>query len=179
MSIDENVTKLMDNKGELMKLIADSVHKGKEVYADQYIEGREFNISILGGKEGPQVLLPAEMCFYNYPEGKLKVVGYRTKWVEDSFEYENTRRTFDFPPDDAPLLELLKQICLKCWKAFNLKGYARVDFRVDKNNVPYVLEINANPCISPSSGFISAAKQTGISMKEVFERIIYDTYHKI
>ncbi len=179
VSIDENVTRLMDDKEALMAIITDSVKKGKEVYADQYIEGREFNISILGGKEGPQVLLPAEMCFYNYPEGKLKVVGYRAKWVEDSFEYENTRRTFDFAPEDAPLLEELKQICLRCWKAFGLKGYARVDFRVDKNNVPYVLEINANPCISPSSGFISAAVQTGLSMKEVIDRIIYDTYNKI
>lgn len=179
VSINEDGLRLFSNKAEIVDMIKASVRQGKEVYADRYIAGREFNISILGGPDGPEVLIPAEMCFYNYPPDKLKVVGYKAKWVEDSFEYENTRRTFDFKPEDKPLLDAMRKICIKCWHAFNLKGYARVDFRVDENNQPFVLEINANPCISPGSGFISASLQTGLTLGEVFDRILYDAYNKI
>ena len=50
---------------------------------------------------------------------------------------------------------------------FGLGGYARVDFRVDKEGNPWVLEINANPCISPDSGFVAAADRAGIDYSEI------------
>ena len=72
------------------------------------------------------------------------------------------------------LLEELKALSYLCWRAFELRGYARVDFRVDENNKPYVLEVNANPCISPDAGFIAAAEHAGMSYREVIKRIISD-----
>jgi len=177
VGLDESTIKLLNGKEEITAVFNKAKSVGKEVFAEQYIEGREFNIAMLGGEGGPQVLFPAEIKFNDFPEGKLKIVGYRAKWVEDSFEYKNTVRTFDYSKDDLPLLDELKQICLKCWKIFNLKGYARVDFRIDRNGKPYVLEINANPCISPDSGFIAAINRSGITYKELFQRIIYDTLH--
>ena len=51
------------------------------------------------------------------------------------------------------LLKLLEETACRCWKIFGLRGYARVDFRVDAAHRPWVLEINANPCISPDAGF--------------------------
>ena len=177
VGLDESIISLSDNVQEIRASIKSSVEKGKEVFADQYIEGREFNIAMLGGAEGSEVLFPAEIRFIDFPAEKLKIVGYRAKWVEDSFEYKNTVRTFDFTNDDIPLLDNLRDICISCWKAFGLKGYARVDFRIANDGTPYVLEINANPCISPDSGFIAAIKRTGITMDELFKRIIYDTLH--
>ena len=75
----------------------------------RYIEGREFNLALLGGTPDgePQSLPPAEIQFVGYPEGKPRMVGYRAKWVEGSFEYGNTPRRFDFPPEDAALLRSL------------------------------------------------------------------------
>jgi len=175
VGMDESTLKLLKEKEEINAVLKNAMKNGKEVFAEQYIEGREFNIAILGGENGPQVLFPAEIKFNDFPEGKLKIVGYRAKWVEDSFEYKNTVRTFDYSTEDRPLLDELRQICLKCWQIFNLKGYARVDFRIDKNGKPFVLEINANPCISPDSGFIAAIKRSGITYKELFERIVYET----
>lgn len=175
VGLDENVIKLLSDKDEIAAVIKRAQSIRKEVFAEQYIEGREFNIAMLGGKNGPQVLWPAEIKFIDFPKDKLKIVGYRAKWVEESFEFKNTVRTFDYTNEDLPLLDELRQICLKCWKIFDLKGYARVDFRIDQNGKPFVLEINANPCISPDSGFIAAIKRSGISYAELFERIIYDT----
>ena len=159
VGMDETSIKLLNDKDEISAVLKHAQNIGKEVFAEQYIEGREFNISMLGGENGPQVLFPAEIKFNDFPDGKLKIVGYRAKWVEDSFEYKNTVRTFDYSNADMPLLDELRQICLKCWQIFNLKGYARVDFRIDSNGKPFVLEINANPCISPDSGFIAAIKR--------------------
>ena len=65
-------------------------------------------------------------------------------------------------------------MALQCWHGFELKGYVRVDFRVDKEGIPYVLEINGNPCISPESGFVAATKKGGLKFHQVIERIIED-----
>ena len=146
----------------------------KDSFFEEYIHGREFNISLIGDKEGLKVLPPAEMCFHNYPESKPRILGYKAKWEENSFEYKNTSRSFNFGVKDFSLTEDLKVIAEKCWKIFGLKGYARVDLRVGNDGIPQVIEINANPCISPDSGFIAACKEAGLTETEVIKRIIAD-----
>jgi D-alanine-D-alanine ligase len=147
---------------------------GDHFFIEEFITGREFNLSVLGGTDGPEVLSPAEIIFKDFPEGKPAIVGYAAKWEESTFEYQNTIRTYNFPESDGTLLDQLKEICYQCWSAFNLRGFARVDFRVDCNNRPYVLEINANPCISPNSGFYNAALRSGYTFTQVVQRIISD-----
>ena len=145
-------------------------------FAEEYIHGREFNISIIGGKNNYQVLPPAEMCFSNdYFETKPRILGYKAKWDETSMEYQNTTRSFQFSDDDAKLIAELKEIAGKCWKIFDLSGYARVDLRVGKDNKPKVIEINANPCIAPDSGFVAACKEMKLSDTDIIKRIIDDT----
>ncbi len=143
-------------------------------FVEEYIDGREFNISILAGPEGPTVLPPAEIIFDSYAPSKPKVVGYKAKWDESSFEYLHTHRTFDFPESDGKLLKHLQSICIDCWNAFSINGYARVDFRVDQKGNPYILEINVNPCISPDSGFYAACQKASIPFNEAVNRIIND-----
>ena len=67
-----------------------------------------------------------------------------------------------------------ENITKKCWHLFVLKGYARVDFRVDEQNQPWVLEINANPCLSPDAGFVAAAARAGLSVEDIIQRIVAD-----
>ena len=159
---DESV--IRSKKTLLQKL--PQIHKrmgGKPLLVEQFIDGREFNVSVmeLGGR--PEVLPPAEMLFANWPAGKPRIVNYKAKWHPDAFEYVNTVRTFK--PENAPL-EDIRRICLSCWDAFGLSGYARVDLRLDSQNRPFVMEVNANPCIAPFSGFIQAAKYAGYSEKD-------------
>jgi D-alanine-D-alanine ligase len=131
---------------------------------------------------GPEVLPPAEIRFDAYPPGKVRVVGYRSKWEEGSFEFSHTPQSFTFPETDAPLLLRLKELALRCWKLFDLQGYARVDFRVDKEGRPWILEVNANPCLSPDAGFLAATLHADLTFEEALERIIGDnkkTYPQI
>src|SRR5208282_3020872 len=95
-----------------------------------------------------------------------------------SFEYANTPRRFEFPAEDEPLLQVLTSMSRKCWQEFELRGYARVDFRVDNAGRPWVLEINTNPCISPDAGFMAAAVRAGLSIEEVVRRIIAEATRK-
>ncbi|MGK5094426.1 GNAT family N-acetyltransferase [Deltaproteobacteria bacterium TL4] len=147
----------------------------REAFAEKYIEGREFNLSLLADDHEIKVLSPAEVCFDDYTPEKICVVGYRAKWESSSFEYTHTRRSFDFSREEAPLLNRMTQIAQACWGLFDLRGYARVDFRVDARGTPWVLEINANPCISPDAGFVGAACQDGLEFPEVIARIIRDS----
>jgi D-alanine-D-alanine ligase len=149
---------------------------GGACFAEAYIEGREFNLSILAGPTGPEVLAPAEIHFENYDDSnRLKIVDYSAKWANDSFEYTHTPRKFEFNHSDEALIQDLRRIAIRCWNVFNLRGYARVDFRVDAENRPFILEINTNPCIAPDAGFAAAIDQAGISYDDAITRILSDT----
>ncbi|HOD70201.1 MAG TPA: D-alanine--D-alanine ligase [Deltaproteobacteria bacterium] len=174
IGIDQaSVVRASTKKDLLARVSERSLGTGRQCFAERFIDGREFNLSILAGSDGPQVLPPAEIVF-SFPPGKRKIVDYRAKWDESSFEYQATVRSFDFPPADAPLLSRLTDSALACWRLFELRGYARVDFRVDEQGGPWVLEINANPCISPDSGFVAAAERAGIPFRELVGRIVAD-----
>jgi len=146
--------------------------KNKDYYfVEEFIDGREFNVSIIGTDDGPKVLPIAEMTF-NYPDGKPKMMGYKSKWIETSFEYENTVRKFEVSNNDN-IKEKVEEICKKCWNEIGFKGYVRIDFRIDEQNNPYVIDLNLNPCISESGGFFAACIEEGyISFDQVIEQII-------
>ena len=153
-------------------------HWGGAWFAEEYIDGREFNIAVLASPRGPETLPPAEIDFSAFPAGKRRVVGYRAKWAEDSFEYGNTPRRFDFPPADDRLLEELQHLARQCWRLFTLRGYVRVDFRVDSQRRPWILEINTNPCLSPDAGFAAAIERGQIGFDRAVQRILDDACNR-
>lgn len=147
---------------------------GGVCFAEAFIEGREFNLSLLESPQGPQVLPPAEIIFEGYAAGQPRIVGYRAKWDVNSEEFRHTPRSFDFGPGDHPLLAELQALALQCWRLFGLRGYARVDFRVDERGRPWILEINANPCLSPDAGFAAALARAGLDFIQAVKWIVAD-----
>lgn len=161
--------------GELRKLLAErEARLGRPCFAEQFIEGREFNLSVLAGPNGGKVLPPAELEFSDFPADKPRIIGHRAKWIPDSFECIHTTRTFDFPDSDKPLLERLRDIAHRCWMLFDLRGWARVDFRVDAAGEPWILEVNSNPCISLDAGFAAALERASLAYEEGIQRILED-----
>jgi len=174
VGIDSDSVVSAEDLDDLERLIQQRSEKlGLSCFAEHYIEGREFNISLLAGDGGPDVLPAAEIRFH-LPAGSRNIVDYRAKWEHDSIEYQGTQRSFDFPLCDSILIEILNSIALQCWECFSLTGYNRVDFRVDADGKPFVLEINANPCISPDSGFVAATRRYGLTYPMIIERIIHE-----
>lgn len=146
-------------------------------FAEQFIDGREFNLAVLGTPDGPIVLPPAEIDFTSFPPGKPHIVGYDAKWVSNSFEYKCTPRRFPCTPSskDFELGRRLTDLARNCWDVFALRGYARVDFRVDHEGNPWILEVNTNPCLSPDAGFAAALQEAGISPDQAVQSILDDT----
>ncbi len=143
---------------------------GGEWFAEQFVEGREFNISVLEQAGKPFILPMAEISFSGLPPGKPRIVGYAAKWDEDSSEYQATPRSF--PKLAAGLREALERVVQQCWKCFGLRGYARVDIRVDAQGTPWVLEVNANPCLSQDAGFAAAARLAGIGYEQLIGLVV-------
>ena len=152
------------NSREIAALLPDRASAlGGACFAERFIQGREFNLSLVDTDRGVRVLPPAEIVFQEFDRDQPKIVGYRAKWDQDAAEYHNTPRSFDFAAKDASLLATLERLALGCWHGFGLRGYARVDFRVDDLGNPFILEVNTNPCISPDAGFCAALERAGIS----------------
>lgn len=164
-----------DDSAVLARQLGERIARtGCPCFAERFVEGREFNLSLLASPEGPQVLPPAEIDFSAFAEGQPRIVGYRAKWSEESFEFHHTPRKFEFEPSEQPLLDRLCELAGACWDLFGLRGYVRVDFRVDTAGQPWILEINANPCLSPDAGFAAAVDRAGIGFDRAIERILDD-----
>ena len=148
---------------------------GRTCFAEQFIDGRELTVTLLAGPGGPEAHPPVEIDFTGFPPEKPRIVGYRAKWRDDSFEYRQTPRRFDFDPSDGPLLDELRRLAEDCWRLFSLRGWARVDFRVDQAGRPWILEVNANPCLSPDAGFAAALRRASIPFETAIQRILDDT----
>jgi D-alanine-D-alanine ligase len=177
IGIDESSIVDLQTPDQLSLALADfKIKLAGPCFAEPFIEGREFNMAVLAAGDGHQILPPAEVRFNNYPEGKPKLLTYRAKWDEESFEYQNILAAFDFTEEDGALIAKLKDITSQCWQLFGLRGYARIDFRVDKDGTPWVMEINTNPCLSPDGGFAWSVEEAGLSFNDAVAHIIDDSF---
>lgn len=140
-------------------------------FAERFVDGREFNISLIEQNGQPLVLPLAEMTFVDYPPGKPKIVSYAAKWDENAPEYRATERHFPQLPDTER--QNLQKVARRCWSLFGLRGYARVDVRLDSDGTPWVLEVNANPCLTRDAGFIAATVEAGMRYRQVIEMILH------
>lgn len=169
ISLDEDAVFIGQDFARILNTVKD---KTESFFIEEFIEGREFNLSVIGTPGHYEVFPVAEMCYNDFPEGKEHLLGYRAKWEENSFEYLHTSRSFETLKAEPELEKELIDISIKCGDVFDISGYYRVDFRVSKDNKPFVLEINGNPCLSPYSGFMSAAAKKGINNTEIIKRIV-------
>ena len=142
------------------------------VFAEAFLPGREINIGMVADADGGWALLPPSEILYTDSDRRNPFLDYSSKWDETSDAYRMSARSLDFSGDDGVLLDQIRSIALKCAALFRLNGYVRVDFRLDSEGRPMVMEVNANPCITPGAGFAAAAERGGISYSELIHRII-------
>lgn len=141
-----------------------------EHFAEKFVEGREFNVSLLEGADGAQVLPIGEIRFEGFAEA-AKIVGYDAKWAPDSAAYVGTPRRFGLEQAEPGLADALASHARACWALFGVSGYARVDFKVDPAGAPFVLEVNMNPCLTPDAGFAAAALEAGLTYSDLIASI--------
>jgi D-alanine-D-alanine ligase len=145
---------------------------GTAHFAESYVEGREFNIAVLEERGRARVLPIAEIVFEDWRADRPRIVGYDAKWTSDSDAYIGTPRRFGLEQREPALAARLETLSRSCWDLFGLAGYARVDFRVDVEGKPWILEVNVNPCLNPDAGLAAAAAEAGLSYPQLIGRII-------
>lgn len=175
VGLDASSVMDVDSAGDLARAMEARLDGlGGEAIAEEFIAGREFNLSVLAGAAGPEVLPPAEIEFVDWDDAIPRIVDWEAKWDDASHGYHATPRRFDFPSCDRELLDTLVQLARDAWHAFGLRGWARVDFRVDQDGRPFILEVNTNPCLSPDAGFAAALARAGIAFETAIARILAD-----
>ncbi len=138
--------------------------------AETFVDGRELNVSILEAADGPVVLPLAEIVFDPavFAE-RPRLVGYDAKWDRDSAAWAGTPRRFGVQGVDRGSVSAA---ALAAWSAAGLRGYGRVDLRLDEEGHPVVIEVNANPCLAADAGFLAAAAEAGLGPHDVVRAVL-------
>lgn len=142
---------------------------GGRAMVEEYIEGREFNTTVMGNKR-LTVLAVSEIVYTLSPD-KPKILTFESKWEEDSVYYKNTKAVC---PAQISLEEQRRigKIARDAFKLVGCRGYARVDFRQNVHGDFKVLEVNPNPDISPGAGVSLQAAAAGLTYSRFVEKII-------
>ncbi|HEY7284613.1 MAG TPA: ATP-grasp domain-containing protein [Vicinamibacterales bacterium] len=170
-SIGISQASVVDNDEKLKERVA-FIHEsiGTAAIVEQYIEGRELYVGILGN-QALQALPVWELFFTNMPEGAKRIATDRVKW---SVKYQKKYGIDSGPAKDLPeeLGAEIQHVCKRAFRALELSGYARVDLRLDDAGNVWVLEANPNPQIARGEDFAASAEKVGLGYEAVLQRII-------
>jgi len=168
LGIDEH--SLVRNTQELIQRVL-NIHKtfGDAALAEEYIEGREFYVGVLGN-QNPVAFPPIEMDFSGLPEGSLRVMDNKAKFDESSDRYQGTQAVV--AKIDTQLTARFQKIALDAYRALRVRDYGRIDLRVAETGEIYVIEVNANCYLERSSEFVLAAQAHGMDYVALIERIV-------
>jgi len=161
------------NSGSLLGKAVNRVHRicGQPALVEQFIDGREFNISVMQDGNRVRVMPIAEIDFTLFPSNRPRIVDYDIKWRPGTIPgIVSPRRV----PADVSSVEAncIRDTARHTWTACGCRDYVRIDMRMDRQGRLYVLEINANPDISAEAGFPAALKAAGISLDEFIATVI-------
>ncbi|HBB41766.1 MAG: hypothetical protein COW73_10795 [Nitrospirae bacterium CG18_big_fil_WC_8_21_14_2_50_70_55] len=132
---------------------------------------RELNVSLLERGGGVEVLPLAEIDFSAFGPERPRIVDYAAKWDVNAFSYHHTPRLLPAPLD-AALAERVRKVARAAWQAVGCQDYARVDLRLSDAGDLFVLEVNANPDLSPDAGFVAALGAAGLAMADFVAAVV-------
>lgn len=162
-----------DLKQLLERMSALQAEFNAPVLVEQYIEGREFYVGVLGNANA-EALPIIELDFTGFPEGAPRIASWEAKWGTDGAgagaEYAGTKSIF---PEslDTELAERMQKVAVEAFHALRLRDYARIDLRVSPSGDIYVIEVNPNCYLEKESEFANAARKSGLDYDALIARI--------
>ncbi|MBI3548787.1 MAG: ATP-grasp domain-containing protein [Elusimicrobia bacterium] len=157
------------------KELKDQVHSiikeyKRPVLIEEYIEGDEVDVSILGNEERVKVLPLSRSLFDDMPAGAWHIYPFKAKWSDDPvYNKIKVERPAKY---SQKLTALISEICLDAYNIFDCHDYARIEVRVDKFGNPYILEINPNPSINRNDCVPACAEVIGMDYEAFIEEIL-------
>ena len=162
---------MVDNDEKLKERVA-FIHEsiGTAAIAEQYIEGRELYVGVLGN-QALQALPVWELFFTNMPPEAKRIATDRVKW---SVKYQKKYGIESGPAKELPetMIDQVQHICKRAFRALELSGYARIDLRLDTEGRVWVLEANPNPQVAKGEDFAASAEKVGITYEQLMQRIL-------
>lgn len=147
---------LIKEEDSLIPCLEKTFSYGQRVIVEKFIKGKELHIAILGDRVLGGVEVRPSLEFYNY----------EAKYTSGMTEYI-------MPPEiDEAVYERAKEMALKAHMVLGCSGTTRVDFMVDENNMPYVLEVNTLPGMTTTSLLPKIALSAGMNFNDLIEEII-------
>jgi D-alanine-D-alanine ligase len=143
---------------------------GTDALVEEYVDGREINVAIVGTAEAARCLPPSEIDF-RLPPGAPAIVTYAAKWIEGSPEWGASEILCPAPLEPS-VRARVEEVALAAYRLFGLRGYGRVDLRLPSSGEPVILEVNPNPDLAPSAGLANAASHMPWSYDELVLRIV-------
>ena len=140
-----------------------------QALVEEFIDGREFNITILGNSRG--TALPISEIEYSLPRGKPRVLTFAAKWQPESLYFQGTKVICP-AKIGAETQRQIEEIALAVFSLLGCRGYARVDMRLGDNGRLYVIEVNPNPDISPGYGAALQAEAAGMNYTRFIKKIV-------
>jgi len=162
-SLVRDSTSLMKRVIEIHEKVNDSA------LVEEYIEGRELYVGILGNRE-PVAFPPVEVDFSGLPEGAPQILGTEAKWQPDSVEFKGTKSILPELPDE--LRAKLQKTALDAARAVRMRDYGRVDLRLTDTGDIYVIEVNANCYLEKESEFAAAGAASGLDYPQLVQKIV-------
>jgi D-alanine-D-alanine ligase len=163
---------IVDTEEELAERVA-FVHDrlGTAAIAEQYIEGRELYVGVLGNNR-LRVLPVWELKFGNLGGQGARQIA--TEKAKHDPAYQERVGVEDGPARDLPpeVLVRIQRTAKRIYRTLGLDGYARIDFRLAADGTPYFIEANPNPEIAKSQEFATAARHVGLGYPELLHRIL-------
>lgn len=141
-------------------------HYSQPALAEEFIEGREINVGLLETPRGLEVLPLSEIDYTGFPPDMPRIVSYAGKWIETSLDWKLTTvvEARDLSPEQRARIE---SVARAAFDILGLAGYGRVDLRLDQHGEPQVIDVNANPDLSPDAGFALAAARADYAYSDV------------
>jgi D-alanine-D-alanine ligase len=141
-----------------------------DAIAEEYIDGREFYVTVLGNKR-IKVLPLREMKFGEFSEEEPRIATYKAKWDYDYRQKWGIRNVFAGRLANG-VEEKIEEVCKRAYRALNMECYARFDIRVSSNSRIYIIEANANPSLATNDEIAQSAEKAGISYGKLLDKII-------
>jgi D-alanine-D-alanine ligase len=142
-----------------------------DALVEEYIEGRELNVAVLGNGAARRALPISEITFEDMPDHLYKIVSYQAKWEP---LHEAYHKTIPSCPADLPATttKRAQELAMKATDALGTRDYARVDMRMNKKGELFILEVNPNPNLSEGTGIARSAEAAGLKFKDLLGNIV-------
>lgn len=142
----------------------------QEALAEEFIEGRELYVSILGNRR-LKVFPIREVVFKEVPEGRPKFATFKAKWDEAYRARWGIQNIFARSLSEETV-ERIERICKKVYRVLRIRGYGRIDLRLKENGDIVILEANPNPNLSFDDEFAQSAMKGGFSYDALVDKIV-------